>query len=44
MKKAKCREITFHYDPKTNLQLIWVIDSIPEKEINLENYLADKNQ
>ncbi|MEK6969928.1 MAG: Glu/Leu/Phe/Val dehydrogenase dimerization domain-containing protein [Nanoarchaeota archaeon] len=31
MEKENCRQITFHYDPKTKLKLIWVIDSIPEK-------------
>jgi leucine dehydrogenase len=31
MKKEGCRQITFHYDPKTNLKLIWVLDSIPDK-------------
>lgn len=31
MKDESCREVTFHYNPKTKLQLIWVIDSIPEK-------------
>ncbi len=31
MEKENCRQITFHYNPKTNLRLIWVIDSIPEK-------------
>ena len=31
MEKEKCRQITFHYNPKTNLKLVWVIDSIPEK-------------
>lgn len=31
MKKENCRQITFHYNPKTKLKLIWVIDSIPEK-------------
>ena len=31
MKKERCRQITFHYNPKTGLKLIWVIDSIPEK-------------
>jgi leucine dehydrogenase len=31
MKKEGCRQITFHYNPKTNLKLIWALDSIPEK-------------
>ncbi len=31
MKKEGCRQITFHYNPKTDLELVWVIDSIPEK-------------
>lgn len=31
MNEEKCRQITFHYNPKTNLKLIWVVDSIPEK-------------
>lgn len=31
MKKEGCRQITFHYDSKTGLNLIWVIDSIPER-------------
>ncbi|MBI4981269.1 hypothetical protein HZC30_06990 [Candidatus Woesearchaeota archaeon] len=31
MEDEKCRQITFHYNPKTKLKLIWVIDSIPEK-------------
>lgn len=31
MEKEGCRQITFHYDPKTDLKLVWVIDSIPEK-------------
>ena len=31
MEKENCRQITFHYNPKTKLKLIWVIDSIPEK-------------
>ncbi|MBI4919409.1 hypothetical protein HY837_05730 [archaeon] len=31
MKKEGCRQITFHYNPKTDLKLVWVIDSIPEK-------------
>ncbi|RLI68287.1 MAG: hypothetical protein DRP02_12885 [Candidatus Gerdarchaeota archaeon] len=31
MERKGCRQITFHYDPKTNLKLVWVIDSIPEK-------------
>ena len=31
MKEEGCRQITFHYNPKTDLQLVWVIDSIPEK-------------
>jgi leucine dehydrogenase len=30
MEKENCREIVFHRDPKTNLELVWVIDSIPE--------------
>jgi len=30
MKKEGCREITFHYNPKTKLQAVWVIDSIPD--------------
>jgi len=30
MKKAGCRQITFHHEPKTGLQLVWVIDSFPE--------------
>lgn len=31
MEKENCRQITFHYNPKTKLKLIWAIDSIPEK-------------
>ena len=31
MEKENCRQIPFHYNPKTKLKLIWVIDSIPEK-------------
>ncbi len=31
MRKEGCRQITFHYDPKTNLNLVWVVDSIPEE-------------
>tara|TARA_Y100000310_G_scaffold342264_1_gene444757 strand:+ start:1444 stop:2505 length:1062 start_codon:yes stop_codon:yes gene_type:complete len=31
MKKEGCRQITFHYDPKTDLNLVWVVDSIPDK-------------
>ncbi len=31
MEKEGCRQITFHYNPKTKLKLIWVIDYIPEK-------------
>lgn len=31
MEKENCRQITFHYNPKTKLKLILVIDSIPEK-------------
>ena len=31
MEKENCRQITFHYNPKTKLKLIWVVDSIPEK-------------
>ncbi len=31
MEKENCRQITFHYNPKTKLKLVWVIDSIPEK-------------
>src|SRR3989344_3670310 len=31
MKKEGCRQITFHYNPKTDLKLVWVIDSIPDK-------------
>lgn len=31
MKETECRQITFHYNPDTNLELIWVIDSIPDK-------------
>jgi leucine dehydrogenase len=31
MEKEGCKQITFHYNPKTDLKLIWVIDSIPEK-------------
>jgi glutamate dehydrogenase/leucine dehydrogenase len=31
MKKESSRQITFHYNPQTNLELIWVIDSIPNK-------------
>jgi leucine dehydrogenase len=31
MAKEGCRQITFHYNSKTKLKLIWVIDSIPEK-------------
>lgn len=31
IKKEGCRQITFHYNPETNLKLVWVIDSIPEK-------------
>ena len=30
IKKAGCRQITFHYEPKTGLQLVYVIDSFPE--------------
>src|SRR3990172_12247655 len=31
METEGCRQITFHFNPKTNLRLIWVIDSIAEK-------------
>jgi leucine dehydrogenase len=31
IEKENCRQITFHYNPKTKLKLVWVIDSIPEK-------------
>src|SRR3989338_2421548 len=31
MKKEGCRQITFHYNPQTNLKLIWVLDSLSEK-------------
>ena len=31
MEKENCRQITFHYNPKTKLKIIWVIDSIPDK-------------
>ena len=31
MKKNGSRQITFHYDPKTDLKIIWAIDSFPEK-------------
>ncbi|MBI5065935.1 hypothetical protein HZA97_06870 [Candidatus Woesearchaeota archaeon] len=31
LKKEGCRQITFHYNPKTDLKLVWVVDSIPEK-------------
>lgn len=31
LEKENCQEITFHYNPKTKLKLIWVVDSIPEK-------------
>lgn len=41
MKKEDCRQITFHYNPKTNLQLVWVIDSIPEKR-NKSGKLIDE--
>tara|TARA_Y100000310_G_scaffold286814_1_gene311301 strand:+ start:1506 stop:2570 length:1065 start_codon:yes stop_codon:yes gene_type:complete len=30
MEKERCRQITFHYDPKTNLKLVWVVDSVPQ--------------
>ncbi|MDP3640083.1 MAG: hypothetical protein Q8R53_02675 [Nanoarchaeota archaeon] len=30
MKKEGCRQITFHHEPKTGLQLVLVIDSFPE--------------
>ena len=31
LEHENCRQITFHYNPETKLELIWVIDSIPEK-------------
>lgn len=31
MKEAGCRQITFHRNPRTDLKLVWVIDSLPEK-------------
>ncbi len=41
MKKEGCRQITFHYDPKTDLELIWVIDSIPEKRDRAGRFSPD---
>lgn len=41
MKRENCRQITFHYNPQTKLELILVIDSIPEKR-NKKGKLTQK--
>ena len=31
MKKEKCRQITFHFNPDTEMSAIFVIDSVPKE-------------
>ena len=34
MKKEKCRQITFHYNPDTDMSAVFVIDSVPKENSN----------